>query len=390
MLRLAILASHPIQYQAPLFRALAARGDIALKVFFCWDFGVKHTRDPGFNQSLVWDVPLLDGYEHEFLPNLATRPSSNAFFGLVNPSVITRVMKWKPDALVVHGYAHFTELLSLGTSLVRGVPVLMRGDSNVLTRRSVSMRIAKQLALQPLMRTLSGAIASGTLNRMYYERYGVPRERITLAPFSVDNSFFQRRADQARVEAKVWRAELGIGAEEKVVLFAGKLIPEKSCETLILAFAAHRRPGARLVLVGDGPLRQELEALARAHPDARIHFVGFANQSRMPAAYAMGDVFVLPSIVEAWGLAVNEAMNLGLPVIVSDLVGAAPDLVTPENGWVFQARNVRSLSATLDEALADSAALANKGAASLDRIRAWDLPHTAEGFVQAAKRAVLQ
>src|SRR5262245_40866817 len=110
MLRIAILASHPIQYQAPLFRLLAARSDIAVKVFFCWDFGVKTTRDPGFGQSIRWDIPLLDGYDHTFVPNISRRPGTDHFFGLVNPSAPREIHSFRPDVLVVHGYAHCTEL----------------------------------------------------------------------------------------------------------------------------------------------------------------------------------------------------------------------------------------------------------------------------------------
>src|SRR5262249_11172834 len=149
--------------------------------------------------------------------------------------------------------------------------------------------------------------------------------------------------------------------EDPVVLYAAKLIPMKSAATLIHAFGSRSRGRAALVLVGDGPLRGELTALAKRYSSARVHFLGFVNPSRMPAAYAIGNLFVLPSVYEPWGLAVNEAMNLGLPVVVSDQVGCGPDLVSPDNGWVFPAGNAESLGRILDAALPDPDGLVRRG-----------------------------
>ncbi|HVK66797.1 MAG TPA: glycosyltransferase family 4 protein [Polyangium sp.] len=384
MVRIAILATHPIQYQAPLYRALAARDDVALKLFFCWDFGVKETRDPGFGQTIRWDVPLLEGYDHEFVPNVSKRPGTDHFFGLVNPGAFARMSAFRPDVIIVHGYAHFTEHEVMARARRKGIPVLLRGESNLLAERPPHVALAKRLGLPPIFRGLGGALAIGALSAHYFEHYGVPKERVFLAPYTVDNSFFQSQAKTVREEARAFRQELGIPADDLVVNYAAKLIPVKGCADLIRAFAARPRPGAHLVLVGDGPLRGELESLAKSL-SARVHFVGFVNQKRMPAAYALGDVFVLPSRFEPWGLAVNEAMNLGLPIIASDQVGAVPDLVGPVNGWVFPAGSVPALTRVLDEALAQNDGRASRGKASLRRIADWDIPHTAEGFVRAAR-----
>ncbi|MRG92554.1 glycosyltransferase family 4 protein [Polyangium spumosum] len=384
MVRIAILATHPIQYQAPLYRALAARADVAIKLFFCWDFGVKETRDPGFGKAIRWDVPLLEGYDHEFVPNVSKRPGTDHFFGLVNPGAFSRMEAFRPDVLIVHGYAHATENDVMVRARRKGIPVLLRGESNLLAERPPHVELAKRLALPAIFRGLGGALAIGTLSARYFEHYGVPKERVFIAPYTVDNSFFQSQAGSVEEEARAFRKELGIPEGDLVVNYAAKLIPVKGCADLIRAFAARPRPNTHLVLVGDGPLRGELESLAKSL-SARVHFVGFVNQKRMPAAYAMGDVFVLPSRFEPWGLAVNEAMNLGLPIVASDQVGAVPDLVGPDNGWVFPAGSVPALARVLDEALGSHEARASRGRASLRRIAGWDIPHTAEGFVRAAR-----
>jgi glycosyltransferase involved in cell wall biosynthesis len=385
MLRLAILASHPIQYQAPLFRSLAAREDVTLKVFYCWDFGIKETIDPGFGRSFQWDIPLLDGYDHELIPNLAQKPGTKHFFGLLNPMAPARIRDFRPDALVVHGYSHFTELEMVAASRVLGIPVLVRGDSNLLHRRPPHILAAKQLLLRPLFATLAGALSSGRLNAQYYAHYGIPAERIFHAPFTVDNAFFQEREPDARAAARTIRSELGIAESDTVAVFAAKLLGHKGCDDLIRAFGAHPRKHAHLVIVGDGPAKEEYMELAKRVAPGRIHFLGFFNQQRMPTAYVMGDVFVLPSHYEPWGLAINEAMSLGLPIIASDQCGAVPDLVLPANGWVFPAKNVEALASVLDAAFGDREGLGRKAAASRKRIATWDIPQTADGFVQAAK-----
>jgi glycosyltransferase involved in cell wall biosynthesis len=261
----------------------------------------------------------------------------------------------------------------------------MRGESNLLPERPLWVRAVKRLGLTALLRGVAGALSIGTLSSEYFAHYGVPTDRIFLAPYTVDNAFFRGRLAEAREEAKKWRAELGIGLDQRVVLFAAKLIPVKAPADLLEAFVRLKRKDATLVFVGDGALRDDLAAMARRLPDANTKFVGFVNQQKMPAAYALGDVFVLPSRFEPWGLAVNEAMNLGLPVIVSDQVGAAPDLVSPANGWRFRAGDGGALTRVLGEALDDPDGLARRGQASLDRIAKWDIPDTAEGFVLGAR-----
>lgn len=385
MLRLAILASHPIQYQAPLFRALAARDDVTLKVFFCWDFGIKETVDPGFGRSFAWDIPLLDGYEYELIQNFAQAPGTNHFFGLLNPLAPARIREFRPDALVIHGYAHFTELEMIASSRLLDLPVLVRGDSNLLHRRPAHIAAAKRLLLTPLFKTLAGALSSGRLNAQYYAHYGIPTERIFHAPFTVDNSFFRERETEARTEAKALRAEIGISETDTVAVFAAKLLAHKGCADLIRAFGTRPRKNAHLVIVGDGPAKGEYVELANRIAPGRVHFLGFFNQKRMPTAYVLGDVFVLPSHYEPWGLAINEAMSLGLPIIASDQCGAVPDLVLADNGWVFPAQHVEALAHVLDAAFSDREGLARKAAASRKRIATWDIPQTAEGFVRAAK-----
>jgi len=387
-LRLAYLTSHPIQYQAALFRALAAVDGVTFRAFFCTDWGLGDQLDPGFGRRITWDVPLLEGYDHTFVPNVAPRPAVSRFTGLVNPSIGAALRRFSADVVIVHGYAHVTPWLAMLQCRAAGIPVLMRGESNLLPTRPPHVRAAKAIAARVLRELLAGAVAIGSLNADYWRHYGIPDERIFLAPYSVDNAFFAAREDAARARAVAWRGELGLSADTLVVGYAAKLSVVKDARTLVEAFGRAAIPDTALVLAGDGALRGELEALAARFPDAAIRFVGFRNQTEMPAVYALSDVFVLPSIFEPWGLVINEAMNLGCPLIVSDQVGSAPDLVRADNGWVFPAGDAPALTDLLRAALAGAGArarLRRMGDASRRRIATWGLRETVAGMIDAAR-----
>lgn len=388
MLKLAYVTSHPIQYQAGLFRALTARPEVDFKAFFASRMGVDAYFDPGFNRELRWDVPLLEGYAHAFVPNLARGNAVRRYLDLINPTMGRELVRWGADVVIIHGYVHATMHLVLLHCRLAGIPVLVRGESNLLPERSLAVRAAKRVLALGLRPLLAGALAIGTLNAEYWRSYGVPPEEIFLAPYAVDNDYFTSRADAAAARAARWREELGLSPEALVVGYAAKLSQVKDCATLIRAFIEADVPEAALVIAGDGPLRADLEALAASAPRARIHFVGFLNQSEMPSVYALSDVFALPSRFEPWGLAINEAMNLGCPVVVSDAVGCAPDLVGPDNGWRFPVGDVPRLRAVLREALAGPEArarLARMGAASRQRIARWSFAETAQGFIDGAR-----
>lgn len=385
MVRLAYVTTHPIQYQAPLFRRLAARGDVELRVFFTWHAGESSTFDPGFGRSVQWDVPLTAGYDWQLVANASPSPRVERFWGVVTPSLGRSLVDWAPDVVVVHGYAHAAEHQAMHACSRAAIPVLLRGESNLLPQRPVYKRALKRLGAELVRRRVAGAVCIGTLNRRYYEHYGFGGDRLFFAPYVVDDEFFAGQAGPAAERAAQWRAELGIPPDATVVGFAAKLSAVKDCATLVEAFGRVAKGNVALAIVGDGPLRADLERRASRYPDACIRFAGFANQRQMPAAYALCDVFALPSVFEPWGLAINEAMNLSRPVIVSDQVGCAPDLVAADNGWTFPAGDVDALAAILAQALASRPRLADMGRASVARIAGWGMEQAVQGFVHAAQ-----
>jgi glycosyltransferase involved in cell wall biosynthesis len=349
---LAVVLSHPIQYYSPWFRRLAKEPTLSLRVFYLWDFGVTAQRDPGFGATFKWDIDLLNGYEHEFVPNTAAEPGTGRFGGLRNPTLTTRLAAWGPEAVLLFGYAYASHLRVIFWARLHGIPLVFRGDSHFIGR---SQRSAwRNLPLRIIYRQFAAVTYVGQANRDYFLTLGVPERRLFFAPHAVDDSFFNPDHAAVQSEGSELRRSVGIDRSTRVVLFAGKLVPAKQPRELLEAFLELNLPNTALVLAGDGSELPALKERASRAPVGRVYFLPFANQSEMPARYLLADVFALPSrgLYETWGLAVNEAMHLGVPGLVSDRVGCQRDLVIPgETGWVFHAEDPADLRRQLREAL---------------------------------------
>ena len=384
-MRLAIISTHPIQYYAPVFRALARSQAVRPKVFFTWSQTASASVvDPGFERPIAWDIPLLDGYESEFVPNTARQPGTHHFQGLRNPGLVHTIEGWEADAVLVFGWNLHSHLGALRYFKKR-IPVFFRGDSTLLDRRSAWKTAARRVFLGWVYRHVDVAIAVGSNNRDYYRWCGLPEERIAFAPHAIDNRrFADPNGSHAELAAR-WRRELGIPAQTRTVVFAGKLQRQKDPLLLLEAFSRCGAPG-RLVFVGNGELEQQLKAQAQGRRD--VHFLPFQNQSAMPSVYRLGDVFALPSQQETWGLALNEAMASQRPIIASSKVGGARDLIAHNvNGWVFRSGNVDELGAVLRNALvSDDATLGSMGIASVRESARWSAEAAAAGIEEAVLR----
>jgi glycosyltransferase involved in cell wall biosynthesis len=379
--RLAIVSTHPIQYYSPVFRALAASDQIELRVFYTWSQAAADGLfDSGFGTEVKWDIPLLDGYQHQFVRNIAKRPGPDHFGGLNTPTLAQEIEAWRADAVLIYTWNSHSHLQALRYFKGR-LPVLFRGDSTLIDRRVWWRALLRRLFLTWVYSHVDVAIAVGTHNRSYFAWCGLPLHRIAFAPHSVDTARFA--ADSARHEnlAAQWRQELGIDPEAIVILFAGKLQQKKNPNLLLDTFSQLRNE-SHLVFVGNGEL--ELELMARAEGIKNVHFMPFQNQSVMPAVYRLGDVFVLPSQgpEETWGLALNEAMASGRAVIASTKVGGACDLIeTGRDGWIFESGDRNALEDILRRAVEGGrSVLRAMGSAAQARSVHWSTEESARGI----------
>jgi glycosyltransferase involved in cell wall biosynthesis len=394
--RVAYLVSHPIQYQAPLLRRIAQEPDIELTVFFGSNFSVREYGDKGFGVGVKWDVPLLDGYRHEFLPVLRDRATVGGTRPL-NYGILNRLRGGSGhngevafDVLWVHGYATVNALHGMLAAKALGIPVLLRAESWAGDRERGGMKLAfKHLFFKALKQLVDGVLPIGTLNAAYW-RYNLGDDfPSSLMPYAVDNDYFQKQSRRARMGREELLTELKLDPARPVILFASKLQRRKRCEDLLEAYKNLSpgdgiEPNPYLVIVGDGEERAALERRAVESGFTGIRFCGFRNQSELPRFFDIASVFVLPSRHEPWGLIVNEVMNAGRAVIVSDEVGCQPDLITDGvEGCIFPAGDVEALTASLRRVLATPEAAALMGQRGLERIQAWSFEEDIRGLRQA-------
>lgn len=378
VVKLAVLVSHPIQYFAPVYRALANRPEIDLTVIYRTRVGLDAYQDPDFGVKVQWDIPLLEGYSSYFLSNKTS-------LGGFELAVIRTIAGRSFDVLIIHGYNSLTNLVAMAMAKLVGTKVLIRGDTRLQSHHA-ALPWWKSLFKRFLLSSADGCLSVGTLNRDYYRFYGVPPEKIWQAHLCVDNAFFQLNAHDHESNRIHFRNKHGIPEDAVVILFAGKFIQRKRAIDLVQAFAKIQdsRPKAWLLMVGSGEEFEAVVSSAHSLGVVRVKFVGFQNQRDLPAVYAASDVFVFPSAEEPWGLALNETMAAGLPAIVSDGVGAHPDLVRhQETGLLYPCGDVQALTDSLIYLLESPQHRKAMGKRAMDHIRDWDINACVSGTVEA-------
>lgn len=347
--KLAILASHPIQYQAPLFRELAHQCD--LHVFFAHKQTAQAQAAAGFGVAFEWDTDLLSGYTHTFLHNVAKQPDTGVFFGCDTPGIADEIKSGGFDAVLVMGWHLKCFWQAIRACHRYGVPVMVRGDSQLGTPRGWLKQAVKKVLYPWVIGQFDACLYVGQRNREYLQHYGARPDQLFFAPHCVDTLAFSEAA--ALVNRNDVRAGWGLQPQDKAILFAGKLTAVKRPGDLVRAAAHLCQLGPRVVLVwvGDGPQRHFLQELGKSL-SVQMLFLGFCNQSQLPSIYGAADLLALPSESETWGLVVNEAMACGTPCVVSDACGCAPDMIVPAvSGVVFEMGNVSALADALTKAL---------------------------------------
>jgi glycosyltransferase involved in cell wall biosynthesis len=383
--RLAIVASHVIQYQDPFFRRLAEDPAVDLTVFYCSRAGAEVYEDVDMGTTLRWDIDLLQGYRHVFLRNFGR---GDGYTRLINPGIVPAIARGNFDAVLFFlGWGTITSLLGIAACRISGTPFLLYGDSSFPPPERSWRDGVRFVFLRTIFQLAAGFMTSGVLNAAYYRHYGADPRRFFLLPWAIDNERFAAASRFGPGEREAMRARFGIAPEHVVFVFSAKLVPRKDPMTLLRAVARMRqRDRAAVLFLGHGELRGELEAFAREH-GLRAHFAGFVNQSDLPKHYAMSDVFVLPSVYEPRGAVINEAMACGLPVIVTDRCGSIGDIVIEgANAFVVPAGDDEAMARALDE-LMDESRRARMAARSREIIATWDYARGVEG-VKAAMEAL--
>lgn len=331
MRKLAIISSHPIQYNAPLFALLAKEDKIDLKVFYTWGIdSIKEKYDPDFKQVIQWDIPLLEGYQYQFLKNTSKDPGSHHFKGIINPKLNQEIEKWGADIVWVWGWAFDSHLKAL--RYFKGKKeVWFRGDSTLLDERegfSVK-KLLRRVFLTWVYRHLDKAFYVGTHNKAYFIKHGLKETQLVYAPHAIDNDRFADPTGEYSKKAREIRTKLGVSENKKLLLFVGKFEPNKNLLELVKAL---NNTDLSLLLVGNGPQEEILKEIAAEN----IFFMPFQNQSIMPVIYRVGDALIMNSKSETWGLSMNEALASRIPLVATEKCGGAIDLINSSNGIIIK------------------------------------------------------
>jgi glycosyltransferase involved in cell wall biosynthesis len=291
---------------------------------------------------------------------------------------------------IVHlcGWGHSLLLAALLLAKRRGLRIVVESDTTVTPWTSAWKSLLKRKVYPVLFQQPHHFLPGGTRQAAFLAAHGVGRDRMTLAHMTVDvasmMAFAEARGGALRAAKRI---QLGLGERDVVCLFVGRLEPHKGILLLLEAFGqvSEWRPEARLIIAGGGSLSNDVQAAARRN--SAIAHAGRLEGEDLWACYLAADLLVLPSLFEPWGLVVNEAMAFGLPVIVSDAVGSAADLLPQdEEGAIVPAGDAAALARTLDRMITDPALRQACSAAGQRRIAPWTLANEAMRIVSVWER----
>ena len=350
---LCIAATHPIQYQAPLFRLLAQEFRLPIHVIFGSDFSVQGYFDKEFRTQFAWDVDLTAGYSHSFLTRSQSGGAKN-YDEVKDDGLRAAVAALRPAALMALGYAHPFDRGALASARALKLPIMLRAETNDLAQTRTRLKaFLRDLWLRRLYKSIDAFLYIGTNSKAHYQRLGAPDSKLFFSPYGVDPTPFELSPEALAMHRASERAARGWAQSDVVLICSGKLFAKKG-QDLLLAAAGKLAPSLQkrvvIALVGEGQARPQLTELANQILPVRVHFYGFKNQRELTPAFAAADLAVQASRAgETWGLVINEALLHGLPVIASSLVGSAADLVIEgDTGVVVAPDDVAALARAIE------------------------------------------
>jgi glycosyltransferase involved in cell wall biosynthesis len=387
---LVILETHPVQYHAPVYRKAAEMG-VPLEVVYGSDFSLRGYRDKEFGANFAWDKDLTEGMRCRFL-----EPEAGSFEEVTGKGIGQALDEIRPQAALLCGYNHPLDRVAFQECRKRGIPILLRAETtDHAVKRSWLRNRLRDWKLRVIYRECAMVLPIGKRSRDHYRRLGVPEEKMVDSPYCVDESSFHfdeasrsslrpQGKERLGIQDSGYRIR-GSHPETAWILFSGKLVERKGPDLLVEAAGGLRKEGLNVGLVFCGSGEMEA-ALKKRCADLGLPavFLGFINQSGLSEIYHACDLFCLPSRRgETWGLVVNEALLHGLPVVVSEAVGCAPDLVRAgQVGEVFATGDRRSLAEVLQKVMGDGLQSERRNMCR-KAVKEYSTERAAEGILEA-------
>ncbi len=391
-IKLAVLALHPSNYQAGIWSELAKLEPLDATVYYLSDIGVAEIYDVEFGVRRKWDyVPLLEGYNYKFLRNYPVGSVEYGFLKRINPAVVREFFTKKYEVVLLHGYETATIWLAMLIAIVVKTKIIWRGEAVLRTETSsVSMwkKTAKKLALNSFFKCCDAVMFSCAGNKDYLKYYGVPESKLFPIPCAVDNDYFRNERDKYVSKRNEIRDELGIDSGDLVVLFSARFTSRKRPLDLLKAVKKLGNKDVTVLFVGDGVEKNSMESYALTH-NIKAVFVGFRNQSEIAKFYSIADIAAVISDYDPSPKAMNEAMNFELPIIVTDIVGTARDLVKHgENGFVVKVGDIDAIATHIEYFYEERSEVRRMGKKSLEIVNGWNFEEDAQWIQKAVESVV--
>lgn len=376
MIRVGVISPEPTPYRTPLYDQIARLPDIELEVLYAARTVAKRS----------WTVELA--HPATFLTGIVLPLSRLVHHDYpVSPQIWRILSRRRFDCLVVAGWSLFASQAAVVWARSHRIPYVVTSESHLLGERPAWIQLLKRLVIPQVVGPAAGMLVTGSAARDAVIAFGADPRTIRVFANTVDTHSLASVANQLRATRSAVRANLGIGGDEIAVVSVGRLDPQKGMDLLIEAVAAASTP-MRVVLAGAGPAEAELAGLARKR-GVDVTFAGFRQGHALTEVYLAADVFALLSRVEPWGVVVNEAAACGLPLVLSDSVGAARDLVEEgENGLIVPAGEIEPVAGALDMLAGDASLRARFGARSQAIAMQWGYDESIEAFADAVRDAV--
>jgi glycosyltransferase involved in cell wall biosynthesis len=383
---IALLPYHPVDYQVPFYQALHKHPRIQETIIYPSRLGLQEKFEPEFNSTIKWgDTSLLQGYNYKFLKNFTFNESA-IIIGRINPGILQEIKHGKYDAILITGYVMISAFIAILAAKLFGTKIILRAEAHLENPSASLLRKLKNRFLGRILAGCDAVMYSCETNRQYFKHFGVPDEKLFPILSSVNNTYLSKKREQSYDEGHKLRHFYGIGDEDVVFLFVGRLTARKRPQDLIHAHKqlAHLPNKTWLLFVGDGPLRDELENEIKRVEIKNVIFSGFQNASEIPIYLNMSDVFVLPSQYDPTPKVINEAMVFGLPCLVSTGVGTANDLVKHDyNGFVFETGNISQIASHMSTLVKNPELRLQMGKAAEQEVTKWSPEANAQGVVEA-------
>jgi len=380
--KLIVLETHPVPYRVPLHRRLCQNKNLHANVFFCSDTSLKIENHEDFGK-VDWELNL-EGINHKFLKNYCPFKQKVPPKCLWNFEIVKELIKNRPDAILIYGYQSFTNKIAFIAARIFKIPIIFRDEIDFIDYSKPLAKKIKRFILPLIFKIPSAFLYSYTRSKDFYISNKIPQKKLFFHPCAVDNDFFQRQAKNTSKEKS--RSELEISKNSKVVLYVGRLDKRKHVMDILEAYEKINVKNKSLIFVGGGKQKEEIENYTKENYLKNVKVISFVERKNLYKYYSSADLFVIPSDYDPSPKSMNEAMNFSLPVITSENVGTAKDLVKRgKNGFIVKVGDVKGLSKNMEKILGNEILQKKMGKESLRIVSKWNFGEDVKATLKAMK-----